>query len=96
MRRLQQMTAHSEEILHHAVDGREALELSRGLEAAHLAFTLTGGLMRGLRAIVLVLPSNVDHGRHGRAVRGFAAAELVGDQSARFAALALQQLAEES
>jgi hypothetical protein len=70
VRRPQQMTAHSEEILHHAVDGREALELSHGLEAAHLVFTLTGGLMRDLRAIVLVLPSNVDHGRHGRAVRG--------------------------
>jgi hypothetical protein len=51
----------------------------RRLEAAHLAFTLPDRLMRGLGTIVLVLASTVHHGRHGRAVRGGVAAELVGD-----------------
>ena len=39
------------------------------LEAAHLALTLTGRLMRDFRAIVFVLPGTVDHGRHHGTVR---------------------------
>ena len=50
------MSAHSEEILHQAVHGHEPLHVGGRLEAAHLALTLTGRLMRDVRAIVFVLP----------------------------------------
>ncbi len=41
MPRPQQMSAHPEEILHHALDRREALQMDRRLEAPHLALTLS-------------------------------------------------------
>ncbi|MDE0830441.1 MAG: hypothetical protein OSB03_14675 [Vicinamibacterales bacterium] len=41
----QQMAPDPEEILHHAVDRGEPLEMSDRLEAAHLAFTLACGFM---------------------------------------------------
>jgi len=63
------MSAHSEEILHQAVHGHEPLHVGGRLEAAHLALTLTGRLMRDVRAIVFVLPGTVDHGRHHGTVR---------------------------
>jgi hypothetical protein len=49
------MSAHPEEILHDAVDPREALQMGGGLEAAHLGFALPRGLMRDFGAIVRVL-----------------------------------------
>jgi len=36
----QQVTADAEQVLDHAVDGREALQLAGGLKASHLAFPL--------------------------------------------------------
>ena len=66
------------------------------LEATHLAFTLTGRLMREFRAIVLVLPRAVHHGRHRDAVRRGVATELVRDQPTRGPTLSLQQLAKEA
>jgi len=42
MDRPQQMSADPEEILHHAMDRREALEMPGRLEAAHLPFALAG------------------------------------------------------
>ena len=44
--RPQQMSADPEEILHHAVDGREALEMGGRLEVAHLALALSRRLVR--------------------------------------------------
>ncbi len=41
----QQMAPDPEEILHHAVDRGEPLEMSDRREAAHLAFTLSGAFM---------------------------------------------------
>ena len=41
----QQMAPKPEEILHNAVDRGEPLEMSDRLEAAHLAFTLSGAFM---------------------------------------------------
>jgi len=35
------MSAHPEEILHHAVDRREALQMDGRLETPHLALTLS-------------------------------------------------------
>ena len=69
MGRPQQMSAHPEEILHRAMDGREALQLGGGLETAHLTFALPGRLMRHLGAVVRVLIRTVDHRRHHCAVR---------------------------
>ena len=66
------------------------------LKATHLALTLTDRLMREFRAIVLVLPRAMHHGRHRGAVRRSVAAELIRDQAARFPALSFQQLPEES
>ena len=63
------MSAHSEEILHQAVHGHAPLHVGGRLEAAHLALTLTGRLMRDVRAIVFVLPGTVDHRRHHGTVR---------------------------
>ena len=42
------MSAHSEEILDDSVNGREALQMDRRLEAAHLPFALPCRLMRHL------------------------------------------------
>ena len=39
MLRPQQMSAHPEEILHRAVDRREALQMDRRFEAPHLTLT---------------------------------------------------------
>jgi hypothetical protein len=41
----QQMAPDPEEILHHAVDRGEPLEMSDRLEAAHLAFRFACGFM---------------------------------------------------
>ena len=54
MRGPQQVTADAEQVLDHAVDGREALQLTGGLEASQRAFPLACRLMRDLRPIVLV------------------------------------------
>ena len=48
----EQMVADPEEILHDAVDRREALELPRGLEAAHLPFALSRRFVRDLGSVV--------------------------------------------
>ncbi len=55
MPRPQQMAAHPEEILDNAVDGGEALQMHRRLEAPHLVFTLTRRLVRHLGSVVRVL-----------------------------------------
>ena len=94
--RPQQVSADPEEILDHAVDGREALQMGSRLEAAHLALALSGRLMRDLGAVVRVPIGAVDHGRHHRAACGRVAAELVRDQPSWDTALALQELPEES
>ena len=49
------MAAHSEKIVDDAVDRRETLQMACRLEASHLAFTLTGRLMRDFRAVVRIL-----------------------------------------
>ncbi len=82
MGRPQQMSGHPEEILHHAVDRREALQMDGRLEAPYLTLTLSRRLMRHFGAIVRILIRTVEHRRHHRAVRGRVTAELVGDQPA--------------
>ncbi len=70
----EQVTAHSEEIQHEAVDREKPLRVRGGFEPAHLSFALPRGLMRDLRAIVFVLPGAVDHGRHcGAPLRSYGA-----------------------
>jgi hypothetical protein len=90
------VSADSEEILHHAMYGREALQMGSRFEAAHLALALSGRLMRDLGAVVRVPVGAVDHGRHHRAACGRVAAELVRDQPTWDTALAPQELPEES
>ncbi len=58
------MTSDPEEILDHGVDRREPLQMSRGLEAPHLAFALPRGLMGDFGPVVRVLISAVRNGRH--------------------------------
>ena len=78
--RPQEVSTNSEEILHDTVNRREPLELSGRLETPHLALTLSGRLMGGLRAVVRVLIGAVKHRWHHRATGGRVAAQLVGNQ----------------
>ena len=55
MSRPQQVPAHSKEILHDAVYGREALYVGGRLEAPHLPFALARRLMGDFGSIVRVL-----------------------------------------
>ena len=57
----QQMSAHPEEILHHAVDRREALHVGGGLEAPHLALALSRRLVRHLGSVVRKLSRAMNH-----------------------------------
>ncbi len=78
----EEMTADSEEVLDHAVNRGEPLEMGRGLEAPYLPFPLARGLMGHFGPIVCISIGPVhDRGHHG-AVRGRAAAKLVRDQPA--------------
>ena len=91
----QEMPADTAESLDDAVDDRETLEVRDRLEAAHLPFALSRRFMGHLSAVVGVLvPAMDDRGNHG-AASGSIAGQLVGDESARRAALPFQQLAEE-
>ncbi len=65
------------------------------LEALHLSLTSPRRLVRYLRSVVRVLGRVVNDRRHDGPVRRRVALQLVGDQSVRPTALALQQLAEE-
>ena len=69
------MSVHSEEILHEAMYGREALHVGGRLESTHLPLALTRRLMRDFRAIVFVLPGAVDHGRRGSGPSGITVTE---------------------
>jgi hypothetical protein len=91
----EQMSAHAEEILHRSVHREKQLRVPGGLEAAHLAFPLSGCLVRDLGPVVRVPVRAVDYGRHhGAAGRGVAT-EFVGEQSSGDTASSFQQLAEE-
>ena len=65
--RPQEVSPDAEEILHDTVNRREPLELSGRLETPHLALTLSGRLMGGLRAVVRVLIGAMKHRWHHRA-----------------------------
>ena len=94
--RPQEVSTDAEEILHDTVNRREPLELSGRLETPHLALTLSGRLMGGLRAVVRVLIGAVKHRWHHRATGGRVTTQLVGNQASRHVPLVLQQLAKES
>ena len=64
------MAPKPEEILDHAMDRGEPLEMSDRLEAAHLTFTLSGGFMRDLGSVVGVLLGPMHDRRHPDAVPG--------------------------
>ena len=87
MRRVQQKSANSDEILDYIVDGREALQMGGRLEAAHLAFTLSRRLVRDFSWVVRILIRGVDHRRYHPSARRRETAALVGDQLARDTAL---------
>ncbi len=94
--RPQEVSADTEEILYHAVYGREALQMGSRLEAAHLTLALLGRLMRDLGTVVRVPIGAVAHRRHHRAACCRVAAELVCDQPSWDTTLALEELPEES
>ena len=85
----QQVTADAEQVLDRAVDGREALELPCGLEAAHLPFALSRRFVRDLGSAVGVRVRAVDDRGHHRAAGGSIAGQLVRDQPSRSTALSL-------
>jgi len=91
----EQMAADPEEVLHDAAHRREALELPRGLEVAHLPFALSRRFVRDLGSVVGVRVRAMDDRGHHRAAGGSVAGQLVGDQPSRGKVLPLQQLAEE-
>jgi hypothetical protein len=66
----QQMAPKPEEILDHAMDRGEPLEMSDRLEAAHLTLPLPGRLVGNFRPVVRVLVRAVDDGRHHCAAGG--------------------------
>ena len=66
----QQMAPKPEEILDHAMDRGEPLEMSDRLEAAHLTLPLPGRLVGNFRPVVRVLVCAVDDGRHHCAAGG--------------------------
>ncbi len=63
----QRVTADAEQVLDRAVDGREALELPCGVEAAHLPFALSRRFVRDLGSVVGVRVRAVDDRGHHRA-----------------------------
>ncbi len=74
MKIAEQMSAHSKEILNASVHREKPLRVRGGLEPAHLAFPLPGGLVGNFRPVVRVLVSAVDHGRHHGAAGRWVAA----------------------
>ena len=88
--RPQEVSTDSEEMLHDPVNRREPLELSGRRETPHLALTLSGRLMRDLRAVVRALIGGVEHRWHHRATGGRVTAQGVGARKQVFvAALAI-------
>lgn len=63
----QRVTADAEQVLDRAVDGREALELPCGVEAAHLPFALSRRFVRDFGSVVGVRVRAVDDRGHHRA-----------------------------
>lgn len=63
MSRLQQVAADQEQILHDAVNGSASLKLGHRFEPPHLAFSLSGRLVRDLSPVVRILGGDVTHGR---------------------------------
>ena len=85
-----------EQVQDYSMNGEEALRLSWRFEPAHLPLSLSCRLMRDLRSVIGVLPRVVDNGRHGGAMSGAIARQLVRDQPVGRTLLPLQQLAEEA
>ena len=72
------MATQVEEIANDPVNRQKPLRLASGFELAHLAFPLSGRLMRDFSPVVGVAPGVVHDRRHHTLVRGPVASELVG------------------
>ena len=79
-----------------AEGGQEPLRMPRRFEAFHRPFTLSGGLIRVLGAVVQIPRPPVLHRRHELTVGDPVAAQLIGHQHPRHLPQALEQLTEES
>ena len=90
------MPTQSKEILNDPVDMKESLSLVGRLEAPHLAFALSGWLMRYFGSIVRIPRRIVGYQRHDCSMCCAVASELVRNQTKRFTALTLQELSKES
>src|SRR5918911_2062207 len=84
------------EMLADWAEGRqEALGMTRRLEAAHRAFTLTGWLVRVLRAIVEPPVATMLHAWHHFLLGCLVTGELVGDDHAWDLRTACEEVADE-
>ena len=77
MRGSHQMPSDPEEIVDRSMDREEALNVACGFKATHVAFALSGGLMRHFGSIAGVLRSTVMHGRHTDSVGRPITAQLI-------------------
>ena len=78
--RAEQMSPGPKVCRYAAEGGQEPLGMPRRFKAFHRPFTLSGGLMRVLSAIVQILRLSVGHRRHQLAVSDLVAGQFVGHQ----------------
>lgn len=90
------IAAKMEEVVDRVVSGEEPLCLAGRLEPLHLAFSASGWLMRIFGSIVGALVPTMLDTRHQLAFGSAVARELVRDHHARYAALPLQQFAQQT
>ena len=67
-----------------AIGREEALSVARGLEALHVAFALSGGLVRILRTVVQIPVLAMFHTWKDLSLRGCVALEFVGHDHAGY------------
>src|SRR5271166_2345911 len=93
--RAEQMSPGPKVCRYAAEGGQEPLGMPRRFKAFHRPFTLSGGLMRVLSAIVQILRLSVGHRRHQLAVSDLVAGQFVGHLHTWHIPQALEQFAEE-
>ena len=81
------MASESEQIVDHAMEGKEPLGLIGRLESTHLPFPLARRLMRSLDSIVGVTLGRVSHIAEAGSDCCRVASQSVGDDAQRFSSL---------
>ena len=83
VRGAKQVASNPDEILHDAMDGREALQVAGRFEAPHLMFALAGRLMRDLGPVVRIPVGHMADGGHDPSAAGGVARQLVRHEPGR-------------